>query len=278
VFLSKWHPKILPRHPKFWKPKYVFALHWNKTIWGKHVFLHVVIATDGCNVIGRHNFLAQKLEAKIVSMVSVYCHAHRLASACYYTAADLYSTVYETAKAFAIMEVFYCFTVAIGLPGGVSDCNDGKMSVVAARMQNKVVVEWGNNETRSEILTIWAALKQMSENKNDAMCVVLLRLLKTKNFNMVLSFCQNCHLTWQNWAKFFRRDVLTLLRWKLPQNCISISSLMPLLNPSLKVTAKSLIANQENLERRVVWLTRVCQVAWRFGRAPKDWQIDHTHT
>ena len=25
-----------------------------------------------------------------------------------------------------------------------------------------------------------------------------------------------------------------------------------------------------NLERWVVWLTRVCQVAWRFGRVPKD--------
>jgi len=59
----------------------------------------VPIATDGCNVIGRHNFLAQKLEAKIVSMVSVYCHAHRLTSASYYTAADLCSMVCETMKA-----------------------------------------------------------------------------------------------------------------------------------------------------------------------------------
>jgi len=39
------------------------------------------------------------LEAKIVSLVSVHCHGHRLASASYYTVADLYSTVYETAKA-----------------------------------------------------------------------------------------------------------------------------------------------------------------------------------
>jgi len=66
----------------------------------KHAFLHVTIATDGCHVIDRHNFLAQKLEAKIVSMVSVHCHAQHLASACYYTAADLCSMVCETAKAF----------------------------------------------------------------------------------------------------------------------------------------------------------------------------------
>jgi len=59
----------------------------------------VAIATDGCNVIGRHNFLAQKLEAKIVSLVSVHSHAHRFASTSCYTAVDLYSMVYETAKA-----------------------------------------------------------------------------------------------------------------------------------------------------------------------------------
>jgi len=47
----------------------------------------------------RHNFLAQKLEAKIVHLVSVHCHAHRFTLASYYTAADLYSMVYETAKA-----------------------------------------------------------------------------------------------------------------------------------------------------------------------------------
>ena len=37
---------------------------------------------------------------------------------------------------------------------------------------------------------------------------------------------------------------------------------------------KSLIVNLGNLERRLV----VCQVAWRFERAPRDWQIDHLNT
>jgi len=48
---------------------------------------------------------------------------------------------------------------------------------------------------RGEILAIWAALKQLSEDKNDA--VVLLRLMKTKKFNMVLTFSQHLapHLT-----------------------------------------------------------------------------------
>jgi len=73
--------------------------------------LAVAIATDGCNVIGRHNSLSQKYEAKLRKHFN------------------------------AIMEVFYCFTVAIGLPGDASDYNEDKRSAVAACMQNKVVVE-----------------------------------------------------------------------------------------------------------------------------------------
>ena len=42
-----------------------------------HVFLHVAIAIDGCNFVGVHNFLAHKLEAKILSLVSAHSHAHR---------------------------------------------------------------------------------------------------------------------------------------------------------------------------------------------------------
>jgi len=117
-WVSKWHPKILKWHPKFWKPRYGFALYWSKTIWDKHIFLHVAIAADGCNVIGRHNFLMQKLEAKIVSLVSVHYHAHHFTPASI-TILPQICTVWCTKlqKHFnAIMEVFYCFTVAIGLP------------------------------------------------------------------------------------------------------------------------------------------------------------------
>jgi len=108
----------------------------------------MAIATDGCNVIGRLNFLAQKLEAKIVSLVTVHCHAHRLALASYYTAADLYSVVRTKLQIQfnAIMEVF--FDVAIGWPGDASNYNEDKRLAVAARMQNKVVVEWGSSESK----------------------------------------------------------------------------------------------------------------------------------
>jgi len=70
----------------------------------------VVIATAAA-MIGRHNSLVQKLEAEIIRMVSLRCHAHRLASACCYTAEDLYSMVYETAKAL-LMHLWKCFTVS----------------------------------------------------------------------------------------------------------------------------------------------------------------------
>ena len=39
------------------------------------------------------------------------------------------------------MKVFCCFTVTTGLPGDASDYIEDKRSAVAARMQNKVVVE-----------------------------------------------------------------------------------------------------------------------------------------
>ena len=148
-WVSKWHPKILEWHPKFWKPRYGFVLYWSKTNWGKHIFLHVAIATDGCNVIDPHNFLAQKLEAKIVSLVSVHRHAHRFTSASI-TMLPQICTVWCTKlrKYFnAIMEVLSCFTVAISLPADASDYNEDKRSAVAARMQNKMVVEWGNSES-----------------------------------------------------------------------------------------------------------------------------------
>ena len=121
-----------------------------------------LLQQTACNVIGRLNFVAQKLEAKIESLVTVHCHAHRLALASCYTAADLYSIVRtKLQKHFnAFMEVF--FDVAIGWPGDASNYNEDKRLAVAARMQNKVVVSEATVRARCEILGIWAALKQLS--------------------------------------------------------------------------------------------------------------------
>jgi len=103
----------------------------------------VAIATDGCNIIGPRNFLTQKLEAKIVSLVYVHHHAHHFASASITILLQICAVwCTKLQKHFnAIMEVFYCFTVAIGFPSDASDYNEDKWLAAAARMQNKVVVE-----------------------------------------------------------------------------------------------------------------------------------------
>jgi len=87
--------------------------------------------------------LAQNLEAKTVRLVSAHHHAHRFASASI-TILPKICTVWCTKlrKRFnAIIEVFYCFTVTIGLPADAPDYNEDKRSAGAVRMQNKVVVE-----------------------------------------------------------------------------------------------------------------------------------------
>jgi len=62
------------------------------------------------------------------------------------------------------------------------------MKTKGQQLQRACKARWLSSEAtlraRSEVLGICAALKQLSENKNDAMCVVLLRLIKTKKLNM----------------------------------------------------------------------------------------------
>jgi len=107
----------------------------------------MAIATEGYNVNRPTQFSVAEVESENCKFgtVSVHCHAHRFASAASYRLLPQICTVRRTKN--VIMKVFYCFTVAIGLPGNASDYNEDKRSAVAARMQNKVVVEWGNSES-----------------------------------------------------------------------------------------------------------------------------------
>jgi len=91
-------------------------------------------------MIGRHNSLAQKLEAEIVRIVSVHCHVHRFGLLLSFRRFVQCTKMWKHFN--AIMEVFYCFTVVIGLPGEASGYNEDKRSSAAGRMQSKVVVEW----------------------------------------------------------------------------------------------------------------------------------------
>jgi len=64
--------------------------------------------------------------------------------------------------------------------------------------------------SRSEILGIWAALKQRSKNKNDAMCVVL--LCESKKFQQVVFLLSTLGSPLTEQSKVFRRNVLTVHR------------------------------------------------------------------
>jgi len=90
-----------------------------------------------------------------------------------------------------LMQLWKCFTVS-PLRSACLPMHQTTMKTKVRHMQRACKTRWLSREaavrTRSEILAIWAALKQLSENKNDAMCVVLLRLTKTKSFNVVLCF------------------------------------------------------------------------------------------
>ena len=67
----------------------------------------------------------------------------------------------------AIMEVLYSFTVAIGLPGDATDYNEDKRPAVAGCSAHAKQGGWVLSEAtvraKSEILGIWAALKQLSK-------------------------------------------------------------------------------------------------------------------
>jgi len=103
-----------------------------------------------------------------------------------------------------LCKCFTVFDVATGLSGDASDYNEDKRSAVAARMQNKVVVEW------EQRVRFWPFGPHWSSRQETEMCVVLPRLTKTKNSTCCFQHCQRWHLAWQNWTKFFRRDVLSL--------------------------------------------------------------------
>ena len=67
------------------------------------------------------------------------------------------------------------------------------MKTKGQQLQRACKARWLSSEATLRawiaVLGLWVALKQLSQNKNDAMCVVLLRLIKIKNLNTVLSWC-----------------------------------------------------------------------------------------
>jgi len=108
--------------------------------------------------------------------------------------------VYKTAKILCekTLQLWKCFTVS-PLRSACLAMHQTTTTTKGRQLQRTFKTRWLSSEAamgiRREIWAIWAALKQLSEDKNDAICVVLLRHMKTKKFNMLLSFCQHWHLT-----------------------------------------------------------------------------------
>ena len=115
----------------------------------------------------------------------------------------------------AIMEVFYCFTVAISLPGDASCIKlQWRQKVGSCNAHAKQ----GGCRVRQQLelgVRLWLFGPHWSSCQKYRWCNVrcFTSTCKNKEFQ---HFCQHWHFTWQNWAKLFRRDVLTLHRWKLP--------------------------------------------------------------
>ena len=150
----------------------------------------------------------------------------------------------------AIIEVFHCFTVS-PLRSACPGVHQTTMKTKGRQLQRACKKRWLSSEAtlrgRNEILVVWAALKQLSESSCQK-CVLFYCDLRQQNISTwCFPFVNIATSPDRTVQSFFRRDVLTLHRWILPQDCASISSLIPLLNQSLKFIAKSLIVNSGNL-------------------------------
>jgi len=87
------------------------------------------------------------------------------------------------------MQLWKCFTVS-PLRSACLAMHQTTMKTKHQQLQRACKTRWllskATVRAKSKILVILVSLKQLSQNKNDAVCIVLLRLIKTKNFNMVL--------------------------------------------------------------------------------------------
>jgi len=83
-----------------------------------------------------------------------------------------------------LMEPHHMFHGTLGFRGTPVEEHWTTMKTKGRQLQRAFKTRWLSSEATvrawSEILATWAALKQLSENNSDEMCVVLLRLMKKK--------------------------------------------------------------------------------------------------
>ena len=110
--------------------------------------------------------------------------------------------------------MLYCFTVVIGLSGDASDYNEDKRSERKTRSLSIEVTM----RARSEILAIWVALKQMSENQNDGNLRCFAAIYENKKFQHSTFLLSTLapHLT--ELSKVFQAGCFNLAQMKLGAN------------------------------------------------------------
>jgi len=174
------------------------------------------------------------------------------------------------------LQIWKCFTDS-PLRSACLAMHQTTTRTIGLQLQRAFKARWLSSEAevrvRSEILAIWAALKQLSEDKNDA--VVLLRLMKTKKFNMLLSFCQHLapHLT--ELRKAFQTRYFDFAQMKA---CVELT-----INKLSDAAAESEI-KKDNCEKfdSELWELKTpdgcVSSGMAFWKGNKNRQIDHLHT
>ena len=138
------------------------------------------------------------------------------------------------------MQLWKCFTV-LTLRSACLAKHQTKMKTKAQQYQRACKTRWLSSEAtvraRSEILAICTALNQLSQNQNDAMCVVLLRLMKTKISTCCFPFV-NVGTSPDRTEQSFQAGCFSFAQMKTSvELCISKLSDAEL-NPSFKPIAK----------------------------------------
>ena len=122
--------------------------NWSKTNWGKHVFLHVATATDGCNCKLGICALSWALPRFGVLLYGCRFVQHGVEN-CENT----------------LLKLWKCFTVS-PLRSACMAMHQTATRTKVRQLQRAFRTRWLSSEAAmSEILAIWAALKQLSEIK-----------------------------------------------------------------------------------------------------------------
>ena len=151
---------------------------------------HVAIACDGAAaMIGRHNGMAKQLQDEVVSMISVHCHAHRLALAAGDVMEDPQLKTIKTAERLLIQlwKYFACSAVRTAKLAELQAIHETKRR----SLQRTCRTRWLSCEAAvaaglSELVAVWDCMAYFAVEKDDAVATGMLSKIKSKSFLFAL--------------------------------------------------------------------------------------------